>query len=75
VEQIQELEAAQCSERNITDHSYFNKTCWPQWNFLAVRGGVLEHHWELAVRRTKTAQIVLPWRKVKEVTADHHGGP
>lgn len=64
----QEVETVQRSEwKDTADYSHFYKSCWAQWNSLAVRDGVLEHNWELTDRRTKTAQIVLPSRKVKEV--------
>jgi hypothetical protein len=36
---------------------------------------MLERHWELANRRAKTAQIVVPWYKLMEVLAELHGGP
>jgi hypothetical protein len=38
-----------------------------------VKDGVLGRHWESADGRTKTAQIVLPRSKVKEVLAELHG--
>jgi hypothetical protein len=36
---------------------------------------MLEHHWELASGRTKTAKIVLAQGKVKEVMGELYGGP
>jgi hypothetical protein len=40
-----------------------------------VRDGVLERLWESVDGRTKTAQIVFPRSKVKEVLTEMHGGP
>jgi hypothetical protein len=39
-----------------------------------LRNGVLVHHWELADGKKKTAQVVIPHSKVKEVLAEMHGG-
>jgi hypothetical protein len=40
-----------------------------------ARDGVLERLWESAHGRTKTAQVVIPRSKVKEVLTEMHGGP
>jgi hypothetical protein len=40
-----------------------------------MRDGMLQRHWESADGRTKTAHIVLPQSKVKEVLAELHGRP
>ena len=45
-----------------------------QWKSLTLRDGMLECHWESADRKKKTAQIVIPHSKVKEVLAVMHGG-
>jgi hypothetical protein len=39
-----------------------------------MRDGVLDRHWESADGRTKTAQIVIPRSKVKEVSTEMHEG-
>jgi hypothetical protein len=39
-----------------------------------VRDGVLERHWQSAKGRSKIAQIVIPWSKVKEVLGKLLGG-
>jgi hypothetical protein len=40
-----------------------------------MRDGVIQRHWEVADGRTKTAFIVHPQSKVKEVLAELHGDP
>jgi hypothetical protein len=72
----QEVEAGQRPEwKDIADRSPIYKSYWAQRKSLAVRDGVLERNWESAAGRMKTAQIVLPPSKVKEVLAELHGGP
>jgi hypothetical protein len=39
-----------------------------------LRYGVLERHWELTDGKEKTAQIVIPHSKVKDVLAEMHRG-
>lgn len=69
------VEAGQRSEwQNIADGSPINKRYWDQWNFLAVRYGVLERFWELTDERNKITQTVLPQSKVKEILTELHGG-
>jgi hypothetical protein len=48
---------------------------WAQWKSLVVRDGVLERLWESVDGRPKTAQVVIPRIKVKEVLTEMHGGP
>ena len=70
---MQEMEAGQPPEwRDISDRGPIYKSDWAQWKPLAVRGDVLERHWESVDE--KTAQIVIPFSKVKEVLAEMHGG-
>ena len=71
---IREMEARQCPEwRDISDRCPVYKSYWVQWNSFALKDGVLERHWESADGK-KTAQIVIPHSKVKEVLAEMHGG-
>jgi hypothetical protein len=70
------VEAGQCPElKNIADCIPINKSFWAQWNSQVLRYGMQECHWESVDGRTKTAKIVLPWSRVKEVLAELHGGP
>jgi hypothetical protein len=65
---LQEVEAGQHPKwKDIAGRSPIYKSYWAQWKSLMVRDGMLEHHYELADGRTKTAQIVLPQSEVKEV--------
>jgi hypothetical protein len=50
------------------------KGYWAQWKSIAVRNGILEHHWESTGRRSKVAEIVLPQCKVKDILAELHDG-
>jgi hypothetical protein len=45
-----------------------------QWKSLALRDGVLERHWESADGKKKTAQVVIPHSRVKEVLTEMEGG-
>jgi hypothetical protein len=45
---------------------------WVQRKNLVVRDVPLEHYWESADGQFKTAQIVQPWSKVKEILRDLH---
>jgi hypothetical protein len=66
---VEEVETGQHPERKgITNHRLAYKDYWAQWKSLALRNGILEHHWESANRQSKIAQILLPWSKVNEVT-------
>jgi hypothetical protein len=57
---LQEVEAGQCPEwKDIADYGPMQKSFWAQSNFLVVRDGVLQQHWESANGRTKTAEVVL----------------
>jgi hypothetical protein len=73
---LQEVEAGQRPDwKDVADRSPIYKSNWAQSKSLVVRDGVLERHWESAGGRTKTAQIILPRSKVKEVLTELHGGP
>jgi hypothetical protein len=73
---LQEVEAGQRPEwKDIADHSPSYKGYWAKWKSLVVRDGVLERLWESVDRRTKTAQVVIPRSKVKDVLTEMHGGP
>jgi len=49
--------------RGFSVWGFIWKSCWSQWESLAVRDGVLKRHWESADRK-KTAQIVILRSKV-----------
>jgi hypothetical protein len=71
---LEEVEAGQHTEwKNIADWSPIYKGYWDQWKSIAVRDGMLEHHWESTSRWSKVAEIVLLQCKVKEVLAELHG--
>jgi hypothetical protein len=73
---LQEVEAGQRPEwKDIADHSPTYKSYWAQWKSLVVRDGVLESLWESVDGRTKTAQVVIPHSKVKEVLTEMHWEP
>jgi hypothetical protein len=73
---LQEVETGQYPEwKDTVNNSPIYKSCLAQKRSLVVRDGMLEHHWESANGRTKTAQIVLPWSKIKEVLRELHEGP
>jgi hypothetical protein len=56
-----EVFARRCPEwKNNADCSLIYKSYWVQWNSL------VECNWELADGCFKTAQIALPWSRVKE---------
>jgi hypothetical protein len=46
------------------------KSYWAQWKSLAVRGSMLERHWESADGKTKTAQAVIPHSKENDVLSE-----
>jgi hypothetical protein len=72
---LQEVEAGQRPEwKHIADRSPTYKSYWAQWKSLVVRDGVLERLWESVSGRTKTAQVVIPRNKVKEVLTEMQGG-
>jgi hypothetical protein len=73
---LQEVEAGRRTEwKDIAERSPTYKRYWAQWKSLVVRDGVLERLWESVDGRTKTAQVVIPRNKVKEVLTEMHGGP
>jgi hypothetical protein len=73
---LQEVEAGQRPEwKDIADRSPAYRGYWVQWKSLVVRDGVLKRLWESVDGRAKTAQIVIPRSKVKEVLTEMHGGP
>jgi len=72
---IREMEAGQRPEwRDISEQGLVYKSYWAQWNSFVLKDGVLERHWESADEKEKTAQIVIPHSKVKEVLVEMHGG-
>jgi hypothetical protein len=72
---IREIEAGQHPEwRDISSWGPIYKSYWAQWESLALSDGVLVRHWEMADRKKKTAQVVIPQSKVKEVLTEMHGG-
>jgi hypothetical protein len=60
---------------DIVNRSPTYKSYWAQGKSLVVRDGMLERLWESTDGRTKTAQVVIPHSKVKEVLMEMHGGP
>jgi hypothetical protein len=73
---LQEVETGQRPElKDIADPSPTYKSYWAQWNSLAVTNGILERNWESTNGRSKTAQIVIPRSRVKDVLTELHGGP
>jgi hypothetical protein len=73
---LQEVEAGRRPEwKDIADRSPTYKGYGAQWKSLVERDGVLERFWESVDGRTKTAQVVIPRSKVKEVLTEMHGGP
>jgi hypothetical protein len=65
----------QCPEwKNIFDRSPIYKSCWVQWNSLLVRDGMMEWKWQSTDGLSKTAEIVLPESKMKEVLGELHWG-
>jgi hypothetical protein len=72
---LQDVETGRRPEwKDITDRSPTYKSYWAQWKSLAVRNGILEHNWESANGRSKIAQIILPWSRVKDVLTELHDG-
>ena len=72
---IREMEAGQRPEwKDISDWGPIYKSYWAKWKSLTLRDGVLERHGESADGKKKTAQIVIPHSKMKEVLAVMHGG-
>jgi hypothetical protein len=57
------------SDRGPTYESY-----WVQWKSLTLRNGVVVRHWKSADGKRRTAQIIIPHSRVKEVLTDIHGG-
>jgi hypothetical protein len=71
---MRELETGQRPEWNaISDQIPIYKSFWAQWKSLALRNGVLVRHWESADGK-RTAQVVIPRSRVKEVLTEMHGG-
>lgn len=67
---MRKTEAGQRPEWSyIGDRGTIYKSYWAQWKSHALRDGVLECHWESADGK-KTAQIVTPRSKVKELLAE-----
>ena len=63
-----EMEAGQCpKQRGISAWGPIYKSYWAQWKTLAVRDGMLQHHWESADKKKMAAQIVIPLSKMREV--------
>jgi hypothetical protein len=60
--------------KDTADHRPTLKDYWAKCEPLAVRDGILEHHWESTNRLSKIALRVLHRRKVKDVLAKLHGG-
>jgi hypothetical protein len=56
---------------DITDHSPTYKSYWTHWKSLAVRNGILKHHWESVNRWSKAAQIILPWSRGNYMLPKH----
>jgi len=72
---MRELEAGRPPEwKDISDQGPIYKSYWAQWKSLVLRNGVLVRHWESTDGKKKTAQVVIPRSKVKEVLAEMHGG-
>jgi hypothetical protein len=72
---LHEVEAGQRPEwRDISERSPVYKRYWAEWKSLAVRNGVLKRHWDSAYGKIRTAQIVIPRSKVREVLAEIHEG-
>ena len=72
---IREIEAGQRPEwKDISNHVPIYKSYWAQWESLALRDGVLVRQWESADGKKKTAQVVIPESKVKDVLTEMHGG-
>jgi hypothetical protein len=71
---LEEAETRQCPERkDVTDRSLTHKIYGTQWKSLSMRNGILKRCWESTDRRSKIAQIVLPWRRVNNVLTDTTG--
>ena len=69
------MEAAQRPKcRDISDQGPVYKRYWAQWNLFALKVGMVERHWVSADGKEKTAQILIPHSRVKEVLAAMHGG-
>jgi hypothetical protein len=58
--------------KDITDCSPLCNSHFGPVDNLVVRDVPLEHHWESADGWSKTAQIVQPWGKVKEILRHLH---
>ena len=73
---MREMEAGRRPEwKDISDRGPIYKSYWAQWKSLALRNGVLVCHWESADgKKKKTAQVVIPNSRVKEVLTKIHGG-
>jgi hypothetical protein len=71
---MREVKTGQRTEwKTISDQGPIYKSYWAQWKSLAVRNGVLVRHWESADGK-RTAQLVIPRSRVKEVLTEMHGG-
>jgi hypothetical protein len=73
---LKEVETGQCPElKSIANCSLTYKSYCAQWKSLAVRNGILKHHWESADGRSKIAWIILLRNRVSHVLTELHGGP
>ena len=71
---MREIEAGRRPEwKDFSDRGPIYKSYWAEWKSLALRIGVLVRHWESADGK-KTAQVVIPNSRVKEVLTEIHGG-
>jgi hypothetical protein len=59
---------------SVVDHSPNHKRYWTEWNFFAVRNGIMERHWESAGGRS-TSHIGLLQKRVRDVLDELHSIP
>lgn len=72
----EEVDTGQCPEwKDVPDPKPKYKRYWAQWKSLAMRNGMLEHHWEFPDRQLKIAQLILTWSKMKDMLTELHDGP
>jgi hypothetical protein len=72
---LEEAQTGQLPEgEDVADGSTTYESYWAQWKSLAVREGILEHHWESADGPSQIAQIVCPRSRAKDVLHELHCG-
>jgi hypothetical protein len=70
---MREMEPGRRPEwKDVSDRGPIYKSYWAQWKSHVLRNRVLVRHWESADGKKKTAQVLIPHSKVKELLVEMH---